>query len=88
MSLEIILTILWGIGWFATLALAAAATFANWEAINNGDEDGGFNALMIALPASAVLALLWPIAMAVMVGWYLYPAMARAIAERNAPLRP
>jgi hypothetical protein len=83
MSLDLVFTVLWGIGWFSTLALAAAGTFANWQHLNEGDDSDGFHVLMLALPAAALLIVLWPLVLAVMVGWFVYPFIARMTAERE-----
>jgi hypothetical protein len=83
--IELVLTILWGLGWFATLAIAAAGFFANWERFNEGTPEGEeVMWFFLAVPYAALMFLLWPFALAIMVGWFFMPFAVALFAEREA----
>lgn len=83
MTLEFVQTALWGAGWFVTVALCAGLSFAHWPSIkaqSKGDEP-----MLFILPIFVVilLGIAWPAALAIIIGWFLWPVMKRLVDVRN-----
>jgi len=80
---EMILTVLWGLGWFVTVALSAAV-FLGIVPREEWEEDSGVIFAMVPV-VLIVMVMIWPGVLAVLIGRFLAPYV-KALVDREKHL--
>jgi len=86
MTVDQILTALWALGWFVTLALVAAVTFAARDKLLPKGRDTSEDSMapLGVMLGVVLLGLAWPAVLALLIGWFLQPFAKKALERREA----
>lgn len=76
----------WSIGWFVTVAVSAALTFAHKDQFEQAPNDLPWGVLII--PGVVLLVGLWPAVLAIEIGWFIWPFVHNLVVARNTLSNP